>query len=85
MAWQVQEEAWEVGNAERGVEGAPEPNPHQEEIDLVSQFFEVEQQLQGLATASDQVPAATHPYHFLVSVLYLRIGIDLSFSSSEVL
>ena len=68
---QVQAEAWEAGYAERGVQGVPEPNPHQEEIDLVSQFFEVEQKLQGLAAASDQVPAATHPCHVLVSGLYL--------------
>lgn len=35
--------------------GVAPPNPHQQEIDLVSRFFELEQQLQGVSTASEQV------------------------------
>lgn len=64
----LQEEAWEAGKEQRGVEGVEDLNPHQEEIDLVSRFFEVEQQLQSLAATSDQVPAATICSTFIVGI-----------------
>ena len=56
LAWRtsrsyaVQEEAWDVAREERGIEGMTraQSNPHQDEIDAVGSFFEVEQQLAAL-------------------------------------
>ena len=55
----LQEEAWEVAREERGIEGMSraQSNPHQDEIDAVGTFFEVEQQLAALQAAPPDVSA----------------------------
>ena len=54
----AQEQAWEAAREERGVEGIDRTlsNPHQDEIDAVGTFFEVEQQLAALQASPSQVP-----------------------------
>ena len=60
----VQVSAWDTAREERGVEGMAraQSNPHQDEIDAVGTFFEVEQQLAALQASSPQV-AMLHLYY----------------------
>ena len=53
----AQDTAWDAATEERGVEGMPrsQSNPHQDEIDAVGTFFEVEQQLAALQASSPKV------------------------------